>query len=123
MIQYSRDLRLAGKPQRIGYPYSRVSRFASLQRRRQGFRERFIGAIEPQRRDRYVARRKRREIGAFGRRIHHRGALEADPEIRIAATIVALVDFQEAEIALALPRHANALDKRHDGRGNPYFWI
>ena len=81
-----------------------------FQRRRQRFRKRLVGTVEPQRRHRDIARGERREIGAFGRRVHHRGALEADPEIRIAAAVMALVDLEETEIALALPRHADALD-------------
>ena len=94
-----------------GYDELRATaRLSSLQRRRQRFRKHLIGAVEPQRRHRDVARGECCKIGAFGRRVHHRGALEADPEIGIAAAVVALVDFQKAEIALALPRDADALD-------------
>ena len=103
----AQDDRQHAEAQRDGLPLPEIS---LLQRRRQRFRKRLIGAIEPQRRHRDIARGERREIGAFGRRVHHRGALEADPEIRIAATVAALVDFQKAEIALALPRDADARD-------------
>ena len=44
----------------------------SFQRRRQRLRKRLIGAVEPQRRHRDVARGERRQIGAFRRRVHHR---------------------------------------------------
>ena len=45
-----------------------------------------------------------------------RQALEPDPEVRIAASVAALIDFQKSEIALALPRYAYARDiVRHAG--------
>src|SRR4051794_40795549 len=84
------------------------SRSDLLQCRTQRVGKRLVGAVEPERRDGDVTLAERREIGAFSGRIHHRGALEADPEIGIATTVLALVDPEEAQIALALPRHANA---------------
>src|SRR5262249_20688543 len=81
-------------------------------------RERLIGAVEPERRHRDVALPECREVGAFRRGIHHRGALEADPEIGIAAAIAPLVDPQKAEIALGLPRGADSGNLlRRAGRG------
>src|SRR5438552_3329506 len=50
------------------------------------------------------------KVIAFLRRVHHRGAFEADPEIGIAAAIAALVDLQKTDIPLALARHADARD-------------
>src|SRR2546430_603077 len=72
-------------------------------------------AVKLQRRHRDEPRRKGREIGALRRRIDAREPLEPDPEIRIAAAVAALVDFQESQIAFALPRH---LDAQHIVRGN-----
>src|SRR3569833_1560186 len=72
--------------------------------------EGLVGAVEPQRRDRHPARGKRRQISALFRRLQCGCALEADPEIGIAAAVAALGDVEEAKVALALPGDANTLD-------------
>jgi CheY-like chemotaxis protein len=84
--------------------------FALLQRRRQRFRKIKVGSIEPQRCHGNVALLQRREIGAFRRHIDLGLAFEPDPEIRVSAAIAPLIDLQEAEIALALPRNPHARD-------------
>jgi hypothetical protein len=55
-------------------------------------------------------RGQRGQIGAGRGHVGLREAFEADPEIRVAAAVAALVDFQKAEVALALPRDADARD-------------
>src|SRR4029077_7357020 len=75
-----------------------------------GFGKCLVRAIEPQRRHRNIARRQCPEIRALFRNIDFCESLETDPEIRIAAAVAPLIDFQKAEIALALSRHAYAFD-------------
>src|SRR4249919_582401 len=88
-----------------------------LQRLRQRFRKNLIRAVETQRRDRDVAVGECGEIAVFGRRVQSRATIEAEPEIRIAAAVMALLHVEEAERALALPGDADALDLvGHAGR-------
>src|SRR3954471_21171866 len=72
--------------------------------------ERLIGEIEAQRRHRNAVVGKRCEVGAVlaGR---PPAARVGDPEIRIAAAVVARVDVQQLLVALALVRHRDALDR------------
>src|SRR6202171_5232752 len=64
----------------------------------------------PPRRTRTRAVRQPGKIGVLGRHVPLRQPFKSDPEIRIAATIAALVDLEKAEIALALPRYPYARD-------------